>query len=64
MAPGAVGNLSAGEHACDLFDAAAAVEFVDAHRGAAAEDFLLYEQVAVGKSGDLRLPDRISFDWI
>ena len=55
MAAGAVGDLFAGEQARHLLDAAATVEMLGVRCGAAPDNLLLYEQMAVGKARDLRL---------
>src|ERR1700682_2382345 len=55
MAAGAVGVFGAGEHAGDLFDATATVEFGNTHCRSTRDDCFFHEQVTIGKAGDLRL---------
>ena len=55
MAAGDVGDLGAGKHSCNLLNPRATIQIFHAHFSSRAHCFLLYEQVAVGKPGDLRL---------
>src|SRR5205085_8759022 len=55
VAAGAFGDLGAGQHAGDLFDAAPAVEALQAHFRVAGDGLLAHQQVRVGEARDLRL---------
>src|SRR6185436_21180438 len=54
MLAGEVGDLLAGEHAGDLFDAAVAVEGLEGDEGAAVGDALGGAEVVVGEARHLR----------
>ena len=55
MAAGNVGDLGAGKHSCNLLNPGATIQAFHVYFGSPGDCFLLYEQVAVGKPGDLRL---------
>src|ERR1700674_3777789 len=55
MAAGGVGDLGPGEHASDLLNPRATIQAFHIYFGSAADCFLFYEQVAIGKPSDLRL---------
>jgi hypothetical protein len=55
VATGALGDLGAGEHTRELFNAACFIEASDANLRPALQGLLLHDEMAVGKARDLWL---------
>ena len=52
---GAIRDLRAGEHPCQLFNTTAAIQLYYAYLRSTFSDFFLHDKMAVGKASDLRL---------